>query len=76
MTKTQTEPHKMVNLTENSYASLIPFNCCNMKKTKFQQFCLDSHNVKELDGASHKLDKYSRDLDELNNQPVAPKNIS
>lgn len=81
ITKVQAEPSKFLNISDNSHPILIPYNCCESfpEKPKIPQLKplkLDHINMEELDVAHHKLDQYSRDLDDLINQPFVSKNQS
>lgn len=81
ITKIQTEPQKTSNISDNSHPVLIPYDCCenipekvtipNLKPLK-----LDNINMEDLNVANHKLEQYSRDLDQLINQPFVTRNIS
>ena len=60
----------------------VPYDCCqhlpeNVKdKLKLQPLKLNNFNTENLDIAKHKLEQYSRDLDNLTNEPFVRKHIS
>lgn len=81
ITKVQSESRKSTNFNDNSHPVIIPYNCCQgvpdkIEIPELQPIKLDDLNMEELDIANHKLVEYSRDLDDLINQPFVNKNIS
>lgn len=80
ISKVQAEPLNVINISDNAHPVLIPYNCCETfpekpMTPKLKPLKLDHINMEELDIANHKLDQYSRDLEELINQPFVSRNL-
>ncbi|XP_074028548.1 uncharacterized protein [Leptinotarsa decemlineata] len=72
---------KYSNISYGSHPVLIPYECCNnlpdkSNIPKLKPLKLNDLNVDDLEIAKHKLDSYSKTLDDLINQPYVTKHIS
>lgn len=72
---------KTTSFSDSSHPVLIPFNFCetvpaNIQVPEFKPLEPNNITVEELDIANHKIDQYSRGLDNLINKPFVTENIS
>lgn len=81
ITKVQASSNNILVTNYNPHPVLIPYDCCSKlpdkpELPKLKPLKLNHLNVEELEIAKHKLDQYSRDLDDLINQPFVEKHHS
>ncbi|KAJ8943145.1 hypothetical protein NQ318_022886 [Aromia moschata] len=80
-TKVQADSNDVTVANYDPHQILIHFDCCedipdNIQIPKLQPLKLNDLNVEDLDIAKHKLDQYSKTLDDLINEPFVTKHIS
>lgn len=81
ITRIQASAKDFSEIKDNSHPVQIPYECCNQmpdktKLPKLKPLKLNNLNVEDLDIAKNKLDQYSRDLDDLINEPFVNKHVS
>lgn len=81
ITKVQASSKDISESNQNPHPVLIPYDCCTdlpdkPKLPNLKPLKLNNLNVEELEVAKHKLDQYSRDLDDIINQPFVQKHNS
>ncbi|KAJ8977559.1 hypothetical protein NQ317_019134 [Molorchus minor] len=81
VTKVQADSNDFSEASVDTHPILIPFDCCenipdNIEVPKLQPLKLNNFNVEDLDIAKHKLEEYSKSLDDLINEPFVSKHIS
>lgn len=81
-TKVQPKLNQGSEIESTFHTVTIPYDCCqhlpdNVKtKLNLQPLKLNKFNTENLDIANHKLEQYSRDLDNIINEPFVKKHIS
>ena len=81
ITKIQASTNEAIDVKDNTHSIQIPYECCSqipdkIKVPHLKPLKLNDLNTKDLEIAKHKLDQYSRDLDDLINEPFITKHIS
>lgn len=80
-TKIQASSNTILDVKDNSHPIQIPYECCNdlpdkANLPKLKPLKLNNLNTEDLEIAKHKLDQYSKDLDDLIKEPFISKHIS
>lgn len=70
-----------VSVNYKQHPVVIPFNCCvnfnkNLEIPKLEPLRLNKLDVEDLNIASHQLDQYSKQLDQIMNEPLISNEIS
>lgn len=81
ITRIQASAKDFSETKDNSHPVQIPYECCNqvpdkIKVPKLKPLKLNNLNVEDLDIAKTKLEQYSKDLDDLINEPFVNKHVS
>lgn len=81
ITKIQASSNDITNVKDDAHPIQIPYECCNQISDKIQvpklkPLKLNNLNTEDLEIAKHKLDQYSKDLDDMINEPFVTKHIS
>lgn len=81
ITKIQASSNDVVDIKDDTHPITIPYECCNevpdkIQVPKLKPLKLNDLNTEDLEVAKHKLDQYSKDLDDLINEPFVTKHIS
>lgn len=81
ITKIQASSNEVLDVKDNTHPIQIPYECCNELPDKIhfpelKPLKLNNLNTEDLEIAKHKLDQYSKDLDDLINEPYVTKHIS
>lgn len=80
-TKIQASTNEVTNVKDDTQPIQIPFECCNQFPNKIRvpnlkPLKLNNLNTEDLEISKHKLDQYSKDLDDMINKPFVTKHIS
>lgn len=80
-TKVQASSKDFSEARYDPHPVMIPYECCNklpdnIKIPKLKPLQLNNLNIEDLEIAKTKLDQYSRDLDDLINEPFVNKHMS
>lgn len=81
ITKIQASSNEVLDVKDNTHPIQIPYECCNgipdkIQLPKLKPLKLNDLNTEDLEIAEHKLNQYSKDLDDLINEPYVTKHIS